>query len=118
MRPMERTPNPAKKTDDAGKTAAARIAELEAQLEAATEVAAEAKDLHDRLSALEITEPDEQQKEILRLKTQTAKLEAEVERMTRSRNDCQHKNNELIRQVKFLQRKLLWSAEPQSERAA
>lgn len=103
--PIPEPVKPAKKkgADDNG--AAARIAELEAQLEAATEAAAEARNLHDRLSALEITEPDEQQKEILRLRKEIAKLEAEVERLTRSRNDCQNKNNQLIRQVKLLQRK-------------
>lgn len=86
-----------------------RIVELEAALKTAEEQRDDAidtaRELNDQLSALEIKDPDEQQKEILNLRKQIAKLEAEVERVTRSRNDCQNKCNELIRQVKSLQRK-------------
>lgn len=92
---------------------AASASELETALKEALKEAREqrddaietARELNDQLSALEIREPDQQQKEILKLRKHIAKLEAEIERLERSRNDCQRKNNELIRQVKSLQRK-------------
>lgn len=63
-----------------------------------------ARELEDRLTAYEKTELDDQQKEIRRLQLRIIKLEAEIERLTRARNDAQAKNNELIREVKRLRR--------------
>jgi hypothetical protein len=63
-----------------------------------------ARELEDKLTAFEKTEPDDQQKEIMRLQKRVVKLEAEIERLTRSRNDAQAKNNELIREVKRLRK--------------
>lgn len=80
-------------------------AELIAEREAKSDLADTARDLADKLTAFEATEPDEQQKEIMKLQKRIVRLEAEVERVTIARNDCQNKNNELIRQVKMLQRK-------------
>lgn len=64
-----------------------------------------ARELNDKLTAFETTDPDEQQKEIQKLQKRIVRLEAEIERLTIARNDAQNKNNELIRQVKLLQRK-------------
>lgn len=64
-----------------------------------------ARELEDKLTAYEAKEPDEQQKEIMKLQKKVVRLEAEIERLTIARNDAQNKNNELIRQVKLLQRK-------------
>ncbi len=69
------------------------------------DIAATARELEDRLSTFECTEPDAQQQEILKLKKHVLRLEAEIMRLTRSRNDYQNKCNELIRQVKAMQRK-------------
>ena len=80
-------------------------AELVAERESKQDLAETARDLQDKLTAFETTEPDEQQKEIQRLQKRIVRLEAEVQRLTVARNDCQNKNNELIRQVKLLQRK-------------
>jgi hypothetical protein len=83
----------------------ATLADLEAAREKIDEGGDVMRELNDRLEALETKDPDEQQKEIIRLRKQVAKLEAEIQRLTRSRNDFQAKCNELIRQVKLLQRK-------------
>lgn len=80
----------------------AALAEANEKKEAAAD---EARDLQDKLTAFETTEPDEQQKELMRLQKRIVRLEGEIERLTIARNDCQNKNNELIRQVKLLQRK-------------
>lgn len=69
------------------------------------ELADTARELEDRLTAFEKTEPDDQQKEIMRLQQRVRKLEGEVERLTRARNDAQAKCNELIREVKRLRKK-------------
>jgi predicted RNase H-like nuclease (RuvC/YqgF family) len=79
----------------------ARVAELE---EALADAGSTAQELEDKLTAFETTKLDDQQKEILRLRKQVAKLEGEVERLTRARNETQAKNNELIREVKRLRR--------------
>lgn len=81
------------------------VEERDEAREGLVEITQTARELEDRLSALECKDPDEQQKEILRLKQHAAKLEAEISRLTRARNDCQTKCNELIRQVKSLERK-------------
>lgn len=80
-------------------------AELEETKQGLADMTDTARELEDRLSAFECKEPDEQQREILKLRKQVAKLEAEIDRLTRSRNDYQRKCNELIRQVKAAQRK-------------
>lgn len=95
-KPAKPSPPPAEDERDA------RIAQL---LEERDDLAETAQELNDRLLAFECTEPDEQQREILKLRKQVAKLEAEIDRLTRSRNDYQRKCNELIRQVKAAQRK-------------
>jgi chromosome segregation ATPase len=74
-------------------------------MEQRDELADTARELEDRLTAFEKTEPDEQQKEIMRLQQRVRKLEGEVERLTRARNDAQAKCNELIREVKRLRKK-------------
>lgn len=68
------------------------------------ELADTARELSDKLTAFETTDPDEQQKEIQRLQKRIVRLEAEVQRLTIARNECQNKNNQLIRQVKILQK--------------
>lgn len=87
----------------------AQIKRLTAALEEANEAKSDLADIareqEDKLTALETTDPDEQQKEIQKLQKRIVRLEAEIERLTIARNDCQNKNNELIRQVKILQRK-------------
>lgn len=80
-------------------------AALEEANEAKNDLADIAREQEDKLTALETTDPDEQQKEIQKLQKRIVRLEAEIERLTIARNDCQNKNNELIRQVKILQRK-------------
>lgn len=102
---IERGEDPLPKGREADKRHAALEAALKEAQEQRDEAAETARELNDQLSALEIREPDEQQREILNLRAQIAKLESEIERLTRARNDCQRKNNELIRQVKLLQRK-------------
>ena len=78
---------------------------LDAVLEEKDEIAQTARELEDKLTAFETTDPDEQQKEIQKLQKRIVKLEAEVERMTRARNDAQAKCNELIREVKRLRKR-------------
>lgn len=99
------TQQPAKKADPRD----AEIKRLTAALEEANESKSDLADIcreqEDKLTAFETTDPDEQQKEIQKLQKRVVRLEAEVERLTVARNDCQNKNNELIRQVKMLQRK-------------
>lgn len=56
------------------------------------------RELDARVRALEITEPTDQQKEIVR-------LQREAEALKQSRNEFQTKCNELIRQVRSLQRR-------------
>lgn len=84
--------------------------DLRAQLDEARDTIRDlseaSRDFEDRLTAYEKTEPDEQQKEIMRLQKRVAKLENEIERITVVGNDMRHKNNELIREVKRLQRRL------------
>lgn len=63
------------------------------------------REMDDARVVLETTKLDDQQKLIAEQQKKIAKLEAEIERLRRDRNDCQNKNNELIRQVKSLQRK-------------
>jgi hypothetical protein len=86
----------------------AEVAKLEATIKELTEqkndLADTARDLEDKLTAFETTEPDEQQKEIMKLQKRIVRLEAEIQRLTIARNDCQNKNNQLIRQVKMLQK--------------
>jgi hypothetical protein len=79
--------------------------ELETAREALKDLGETARDLENKLSAYENTEPDEQQAEILRLHKRVAKLEGEIERQAILLNDAKHKNNELIREVKRLQRR-------------
>lgn len=69
-----------------------------------SDLADTARELEDKLTAFETTDPDEQQKEIMKLQKRIVRLEGEVQRLTVARNDCQNKNNELIRQVKMLRR--------------
>lgn len=69
------------------------------------DLAETARALEDKLTAFEKTEPDEQQKEIMKLQKRIVRLEAEIERLTRARNDAQAKNNELIREVKRLRKR-------------
>lgn len=87
----------------------AELKRLSAALAEANEqkadVADVARELEDKLTVFETTDPDDQQKEIQKLQKRIVRLEAEVQRLTVARNDCQNKNNELIRQVKMLQKK-------------
>lgn len=88
----------------------AEIKRLTAALEEANDakgdLADTARELEDKLTAYETTDPDEQQKEIQKLQKRIVRLEAEVQRVTVARNDCQNKSNELIREVRRLQKKL------------
>lgn len=68
------------------------------------ELADTARELADKLLVFETTDLDEQQKEIAKLQKRIVRLEAEVQRVTIARNECQNKNNELIRQVRMLQK--------------
>lgn len=92
--------------DKADKAEAPELTKLREQLVEVTEqrddLTDTARELEDKLTAYENTDPDEQQKEIMRLQKRVLRLEGEVERLTRARNDCQAKNNELIREVKRL----------------
>lgn len=74
-------------------------------LEKNSDLADTARELEDKLTKYEATEPDEQQKLIGTLQKKIVKLEAEIERVTRARNDVQAKNNELIREVKKLRKR-------------
>lgn len=103
-----KTAKPPKENGDVGKLQA-RIAELETSLaferEAKSELADTARELSDKLTVFESTEPDEQQKLIATLQKRIVRLEAEVDRVTVARNDANNKNNALIREVKRLQKK-------------
>lgn len=77
------------------------LADSEEKREAAADAA---RDLEDKLTAFEKVEPDEQQKEIMRLQKRVVKLEGEVEHQKRRANDLQAKCNELIREVKRLRK--------------
>lgn len=98
------TQQPAKKDDPRD----AEITQLRAAVETLTEekgdLADTARELEDKLTAFEATDPDDQQKEIIKLQKRIVRLEAEIERLTVARNDGQNKNNQLIRQVKLLQK--------------
>lgn len=74
-------------------------------LEKHADLADTARELQDKLTVFEATDLDEQQKEIAKLQKRIVRLEGEVERVTRARNDCQNKVNELIRQVKLERKK-------------
>lgn len=101
-------PEPRKPSADAVK-ARADLIDLQGKyadlLEKHADLAQTARDLEDKLTKLEAVEPDDQQKLIEKLQKRIVRLEAEVERITRARNDAQTKNNELIREVKRLQKK-------------
>ena len=90
------------KADGELETLKSKYEDLQERYETLAETA---RDLQDKLTAFETTEPDEQQKEIQRLQKYIKRLEQEIQRLTVARNDCQNKNNELIRQVKLLQKK-------------
>lgn len=77
----------------------ARVGELEEANESLVEVAALARELDDKLSAYQNTEPDEQQKEILRLQLDLRKMEADRDYWKRRYYDENHKAVEAIRQV-------------------
>lgn len=98
--------SPKEKKEDPRDT---EIKKLHGQVEALNEekenLADTARELEDKLTAFEKTDPDEQQKEIMRLQKRIVRLEGEIERLTRARNDCQAKNNELIREVKKLRKR-------------
>lgn len=103
-KPIKPSPNP--KTvgpSDADALAAARaqIAELTEQRD---DLADTARELNDRLTAFEKTEPDEQQREIMELQKKVVRLETEVSRLTEARDACQAKCNQLIAEVKRLRR--------------
>lgn len=87
----------------------ARIKELEEALadsEEKREAAADvARELNDKLEAFETTELDAQQKLIADLQLKLRKRDAEIDRLRMQIRDANNKNNELIRQVKILQRK-------------
>lgn len=74
-------------------------AELDEAKDALADAADTIRELDAKVRALEITDPTEQQKEILRLERENAALK-------RSRNEFQTKSNELIQQVKILKRAL------------
>lgn len=98
------TQQPSKKDDPRD----AEIKRLAAALEEANEKLSDlgdvAREQADKLTAFETTDPDDQQKEIQKLQKRIVRLEAEIERLTVARNDGQNKNNQLIRQVKLLQK--------------
>lgn len=97
-----------KPSGDAAKLQA-RIKELEEALsdsEEKREAAADvARELNDKLEAFETTELDAQQKLIADLQLKLRKRDAEIDRLRMQIRDANNKNNELIRQVKILQRK-------------
>lgn len=64
-----------------------------------------AREVQDKLEAFENTDPDEQQKAIMRLQKLLQRKDQEIARLTAARNDAQAKCNELIREVKRLKRK-------------
>lgn len=96
-----------KKADDA--KARAELVDVQGKyadlLEKHADLADTARELQDRLIKFETTEPDDQQKLIGQLQKKIVRLEGEVERVTRARNDCQNKVNDLIRQVKMERKK-------------
>ena len=80
-------------------------AELAETKEKLAEVAETARELEDKLEAFEATEPDEQQKMILKLQEQVRKLEKRLEHEQMGKRDLQNKCNDLIRQVKLERKK-------------
>lgn len=70
-----------------------------------TDLADTARELSDKLEMYEAKEPDEQQKLIAQLQKQLQRKDQEIARLTTARNDCQHKVNELIRQLKMERKK-------------
>lgn len=70
-----------------------------------TDLADTARELQDKLEMYEAKEPDEQQKLIASLQKKVLRLEGEVDRVTRDRNDQRTKANQLIAEVKRLKKK-------------
>lgn len=79
-------------------------AELVETKEKLSELAGVAAELNDKLTAFETTELDEQQKLIAELQLTVRKKDAEIDRQRVQIRDANNKNNELIRQVKRLQK--------------
>lgn len=80
----------------------AELAELK---EKNVELADVARELNDKLTMFETTEPDEQQKLIASLQKKLVRKDAEIERLTLERNRLNDKCNQLMRQVKMLEKK-------------
>lgn len=109
-RPTPATEKPsAPKTDkEASKLRAELKVEQEAHAETKeklSDLADTARELEDKLTKFETTDPDEQQKLIGQLQKRVVRLEGEVERITKERDRLQTKCNELIRQVKIERKK-------------
>lgn len=77
------------------------VKELEEQKD---DLADTARELSDKLAMFEATEPDEQQKLIATLQKTAQRKDGEIARLTAERNRLQDKCNQLIRQVKALQK--------------
>lgn len=88
----------------------AKIAALEAENAELQEknqtIAEEAELLQAKLDAFSASEPDEQQKLILELQNEITGLKAEIQRLRIDRQACLNKNNELIRQIRNLQKRV------------
>lgn len=86
----------------------AEIRRLRAALEEAEDkreaAADEARELEDKLTMFEATEPDEQQKLIAKLQKQVQRKDGEIQRLNTEIRRLNDKNNALIRQVKSLQK--------------
>lgn len=74
-------------------------------LEKNAEIADVARELNDKLEAFETTELDDQQKLIADLQKKLRVKDAEIDRLRIQIRDANNKNNELIREVKKLQRR-------------
>lgn len=104
-KPKKKEPKPKKETPAKD---CQRCAALEKQAADANEkreaAADEARDLQDKLTMFETTEPDEQQKMISDLQKKLQRKDGEIQRQRGQISDLNNKCNALIRQVKALQK--------------
>lgn len=109
--PAEKKPPKEKQPKPSGdeKKARAELIDLQGKyadlLEKNVELADTAKELEDKLTAFETTELDEQQKLIAELQLKLRRKDAEIDRLRVQIRDANNKANDLIREVKRLQKK-------------
>lgn len=94
---LESDPKVAEKLAEALKT-------IDNLAEEKSDLADTARIAEDKVQALEATEPDEQQKLIMELQKKIQRKDGEIARLTAERNRLNDKCNQLIRQVKALQK--------------